>query len=117
MANHLPSQVKDEKTPEKVTPPAPALPKPKPKLDKEDKLKLGEALAPLLKPSINNMSDQIKAAEKKPEDLHSVIGEGCVPQIESLAELITHERDKEEGRDVQRPCQEERWYGKKSLTV
>ena len=48
MANR-PSQVEeDEGTPKKATPLAPVLPKPKPKLDKEDKIKLGEALAPLL---------------------------------------------------------------------
>ena len=94
MANHRPSQAKDEEKPTKATPPAPAPPKPKPKLSQEDKVKLGKALAPALKPSIKVMSDQIQAAEKKPDELHSVIGEGCVPQIESLAALITEERDK-----------------------
>ena len=86
MANHRTSQAEDNKQKE-ATPPAPALPKPKPKLDKDDKIKLGAALAPLLKPSINNMSEQIKAAEKKPEELNSVIGEGCVPQILSLIHI------------------------------
>ncbi len=93
MANHRTSQAEDNKQKE-VTPPAPAAPKPKPKLSQEDKVKLGKALAPALKPSIKIMSDQITAAEKKPDELHSVIGEGCVPQIESLAALITDERDK-----------------------
>ena len=51
-AIHRPSQVKDEETPKEATPPAPALPKPKPKLSQEDKIKLGKALAPALKPSI-----------------------------------------------------------------
>ena len=40
--------MKDQETPKEVTPPAPALPKPKPKLDKKDKIKLGAALVPLL---------------------------------------------------------------------